>query len=140
MMLLPKTVKQKRRFNFLLLSLLSMLCGVSILLYSFGQFAVYYYTPTEIYDQSLEQTRSTYRIGGIVVKGSVSAEEDYVRFILSDGAHEIKVRFKGILPSLFREESGAVAEGKFNDSNIFIADSMLAKHDETYRPPDINSH
>lgn len=134
--LIPKTALQKRRFKFLFFALLSMCLGVSILFYSFKQFAIYYHTPTEALKGELYKTQKRYRVGGQVVKGSVYARADHVEFQLSDGDGVLNVSFSGILPSLFREESGAIAEGHFISDNLFVADSMLAKHDETYKPPE----
>ena len=134
--LIPKTIRQKRRFKLLFFALFSVFLGVCVLLYSFKQFAIYYYTPTEAFTEELYKTQNRYRIGGQVVKGSVHAEVDHVEFQITDGDSRLRVNFSGILPSLFREESGAIAEGRFVAEDLFEADSMLAKHDETYKPPE----
>lgn len=77
------------------------------------------------------------RIGGLVREGSVSRDGLVAQFQVTDLAHHIEVRYEGMLPDLFREGQGVVAEGRFNDSGVFIADTVLAKHDETYMPPEV---
>ena len=77
------------------------------------------------------------RVGGLVSEGSVQRDGLNVRFQITDLAHQVDVRFTGMLPDLFREGQGVVAEGRFNASGIFMADTVLAKHDETYMPPEV---
>ena len=77
------------------------------------------------------------RVGGLVSEGSVQRDGLDVRFQITDLAHQVDVRFSGMLPDLFREGQGVVAEGRFDTSGIFIADTVLAKHDETYMPPEV---
>lgn len=135
---IPKTLQQKRRFKLVLAALTSVILGVCILLYSFEQFVVYYYTPSEIITQDLQLNNKVYRLGGVVEVGSVTLKQNHIEFFLTDGKVKVKVQFTGILPSLFREGSGAIAEGYFVNKSLFIANLMLAKHDETYRPPSAN--
>lgn len=77
------------------------------------------------------------RVGGLVSEGSVARDGLNVRFQITDLAHQVDVRFSGMLPDLFREGQGVVAEGRFDASGVFIADTVLAKHDETYMPPEV---
>jgi cytochrome c-type biogenesis protein CcmE len=77
------------------------------------------------------------RVGGLVKPGSVARDGLNVRFQITDLAHQVDVRFSGMLPDLFREGQGVVAEGRFDASGVFIADTVLAKHDETYMPPEV---
>ena len=77
------------------------------------------------------------RVGGLVSEGSVARDGLDVRFQITDLTHQVDVRFTGMLPDLFREGQGVVAEGRFDASGIFIADTVLAKHDETYMPPEV---
>ena len=77
------------------------------------------------------------RVGGLVSEGSVARDALNVRFQITDLAHQVDVRFSGMLPDLFREGQGVVAEGRFDASGVFIADTVLAKHDETYMPPEV---
>ena len=77
------------------------------------------------------------RVGGLVSEGSVARDALNVRFQITDLAHQVDVRFSGMLPDLFREGQGVVAEGRFDASGVFVADTVLAKHDETYMPPEV---
>ena len=99
---------------------------------------MYFYSPTEIINGDAPKTRS-FRIGGLVVTNSVirNTNDLKVSFILTDTMNEIKVIYEGILPDLFREGQGIVANGKLQSDNIFVADQVLAKHDENYMPPEV---
>lgn len=77
------------------------------------------------------------RVGGLVKQGSVEREGLETEFFVTDLAHEIHVYYSGMLPDLFREGQGVVAEGRFNERGLFVADTVLAKHDETYMPPEV---
>ncbi|MBT7280102.1 MAG: cytochrome c maturation protein CcmE [Rhodobiaceae bacterium] len=77
------------------------------------------------------------RVGGLVQEGSVARDGLRATFAVTDLAHTIKVSYEGMLPDLFREGQGVVAEGRFNGAGLFIADTVLAKHDETYMPPEV---
>lgn len=144
-MIFPKTLKQKQRFKVLFFAFFIFFIGVVITLYSLKNFIVYYYTPYEILQQSNVVIGKAYRIGGIVKPSSIKAEGAVTKFVLSNSIngseYEIEVVYTGALPSLFREGSGAIAEGIFketelNNVNIFVANVILAKHDETYKPPE----
>ncbi len=95
------------------------------------------YTPSDIYDKKAPQGQ-TFRVGGLVVEHSVKREGDglTVRFELTDTVRSMPVLYKGILPDLFKEGKGAVAQGKLEADGIFHADEVLAKHDENYMPPE----
>ena len=99
---------------------------------------MYFYSPTEIINGNAPKVRA-FRIGGLVVADSVTRNTDdlKVSFILTDTINEVKVIYEGILPDLFREGQGIVANGKLQSDNIFIADQVLAKHDENYMPPEV---
>jgi len=106
--------------------------------------ASYFYVPTDIATDPPEPGRAV-RLGGMVEKGSLRQEGDGVTiaFVVGDGKARVPVRFKGIAPSLFVEGSGVVAEGRMNAGGTFIADNLLAKHDENYVPrelKDMNEH
>ena len=79
------------------------------------------------------------RLGGMVEKGSIARDPDGVtiRFTVTDGSQTVPVQFRGIVPDLFKEASGVVAEGRFQQSGLFVADNILAKHDERYMPPQV---
>ena len=99
---------------------------------------MYFYSPTEIINGDAPKARS-FRIGGLVVTDSVIRNSDdlKVSFILTDTVNKVKVIYEGILPDLFREGQGIVANGKLQSDNIFIAEQVLAKHDENYMPPEV---
>ena len=120
----------------------AILVGISIsvilILTAFEKNLMYFYSPTEIINGDAPKARS-FRIGGLVVTDSVIRNSDdlKVSFILTDMVNEVKVIYEGILPDLFREGQGIVANGKLQSDNIFIADQVLAKHDENYMPPEV---
>ncbi|MFN7710746.1 MAG: cytochrome c maturation protein CcmE [Holosporales bacterium] len=97
---------------------------------------VFFYTPTELTEKPI--LHRTLRLGGVVAKGSVAMGEDPqdVSFQVTDERHHIHVRYHGLLPDLFREGQGVVAEGTLAEDGVFKATQILAKHDETYMPPD----
>jgi cytochrome c-type biogenesis protein CcmE len=99
---------------------------------------MYFYTPTEIVNGEAPKVRA-FRIGGLVLADSVKRNPDNLKvsFVLTDTVNEIKVVYDGILPDLFREEQGIVANGKLQSDTLFIANQVLAKHDENYMPPEV---
>jgi cytochrome c-type biogenesis protein CcmE len=115
--------------------------GVAVLLAMWGlrERASYFYTPADVLAGKAEQGRSV-RLGGMVEQGSIQRQSDGVtiRFILTDGKAQTPVIFRGIAPDLFREGSGAVAEGRLENGR-FVADTILAKHDERYMPPELGN-
>ena len=119
-----------------------MIAGISVaallILTAFEKNLMYFYSPTEIINGEAPQSRS-FRIGGLVVSDTVIRNPDdlKVSFVLTDTVHEIKVIYDGILPDLFREGQGIVANGKLKSENVFVPDEVLAKHDENYMPPEV---
>ena len=119
-----------------------MIAGISVaallILTAFEKNLMYFYSPTEIINGEAPQSRS-FRIGGLVVSDTVIRNPDdlKVSFVLTDTVNEIKDIYDGILPDLFREGQGIVANGKLKSENVFIADEVLAKHDENYMPPEV---
>lgn len=128
--------KRKRRIYFILFLLSGVGIAVGLALFALRQNINLYYTPEEVLTHKLT-SQQTFRLGGLVENGSVRHDPDHVKvsFILTDFHKKIKVEYSGILPSLFKEGQGIVAEGKLNANNIFIAEQVLAKHDSTYKPP-----
>ncbi len=100
--------------------------------------AAYFYSPSDAKKAGLPAGQAV-RLGGMVTVGSIVHEPDGVtiHFIVHDNSDSVPVRFKGIVPDLFKENSGVVAEGRFDASGTFIADNILAKHDERYMPPQL---
>lgn len=111
-----------------------------LVLSAFQQNLVFFYSPTDVVDGKAPQGRS-FRIGGMVEVGSLQRQPDglTVGFVVTDTAKSIPVRFKGILPDLFKEGKGVVAQGKLSGDGLFVADEVLAKHDENYMPPEAQS-
>jgi cytochrome c-type biogenesis protein CcmE len=105
---------------------------------AFDENLMYFYSPTEIHAGKAPADRAI-RVGGLVVDGSVRREENSlaVQFDLTDNAAVVPVSYTGILPDLFREGQGIVAMGRINDNGLFVADEVLAKHDENYMPPEV---
>jgi cytochrome c-type biogenesis protein CcmE len=96
---------------------------------------VFFFTPTQILNGEAP-TNKTFRIGGMVKAGSLNREGTEVSFVVTDTAKDITVRYTGLLPDLFKEGKGVVAQGKLNDQGEMIAAEVLAKHDENYMPPE----
>ena len=121
------------------LAIIAMLAAVLLAMWGVKDRAAYFFTPTEISIGKAEDGRAI-RLGGMVVKGSLKHDADglTVRFLVSDGAARVPVVYRDILPNLFREGSGVVAEGRM-EGRTFVADNILAKHDERYMPPQIGN-
>ena len=108
-----------------------------LVLSAFQKNLVFFFTPTQVMAGEAPRGRS-FRVGGMVENGSVQRLQDgvTVRFIVTDSAQKMPVTYKGILPDLFKEGKGVVAQGKIGNDGIFAAEEVLAKHDENYMPPD----
>lgn len=109
--------------------------AVGLVLNAFNSNLVFFYTPTQIASKEAPQGR-TFRIGGLVQEGSVARDGVTVRFTVTDTAKTVPVRYEGILPDLFKEGKGVVAQGKLGSDGVFTAREVLAKHDENYMPPE----
>ena len=128
--------KVKLRFLFILLILFTLILSVFLILKSLEENVVYFQSPTEIQTIS-EINEKKIRIGGMVKVGSISMEVKEIKFIITDFKNEINVIYSGIVPNLFTEGKGVVAEGYLKDKNFFLATKILAKHDENYMPPEV---
>lgn len=108
-----------------------------LILSAFQKNLVFFFTPTQILAGEAPQGRS-FRMGGMVEVGSIARQPDgvTVSFIVTDNAQKIRVNYRGILPDLFKEGKGVVAQGKLGKDQTFVADEVLAKHDENYMPPE----
>lgn len=109
--------------------------AVALILNAFNSNLVFFYTPSQIASKEAPQGR-TFRVGGLVQAGSVVRDGVTVRFTVTDTLQTVPVRFEGILPDLFKEGKGVVAQGKLGDDGVFAAREVLAKHDENYMPPE----
>ena len=110
---------------------------VALVLNAFQSNLVFFFSPTQVVAGEAPKGKS-FRIGGMVKEGTIKREPDGVtlRFVITDTERDMLVAYKGILPDLFKEGKGAVAQGKLNENGVFIASEVLAKHDENYMPPE----
>tara|TARA_Y200000002_G_scaffold97205_1_gene78638 strand:+ start:250 stop:669 length:420 start_codon:yes stop_codon:yes gene_type:complete len=128
--------KVKLRFIFIVVVLITSFLTVFLIVKSLEENVVYFQSPTEIKELS-QIVDKKIRVGGMVKKNSVSISTNELKFIISDFKNEIIVTYSGVVPNLFEEEKGVVAEGYLKDKNFFIATKILAKHDENYMPPEV---
>ena len=132
------TPKRKQRLIIILALVFGSSLAIGLTLFALGENINLFYSASQIASgDAPKNTRM--RFGGMVVKDSIKRTADSleVAFKLSDGASQVKVVFTGILPDLFREEQGIMAEGRLDENGVFQADEVLAKHDENYMPPEI---
>lgn len=126
-----------RRLWMLALCALLVSGGAALVLYSFSSHLVYFYTPSQ-WLKAAHDPGTTIRLGGMVKLDSVERTgEQSIRFIVTDLTSEVTVRYTGIVPGLFREGQGVVAQGAFDTDGTFTAHTILAKHDENYMPPEV---
>ena len=131
------TKKVKKRAYFLGLFLLSFLIALFVILKFLNNNILYFKSPSDIkLSQDIVMNKKI-RIGGMVKKNSLNTNNEEIRFIVTDLKNELIVSYKGTVPNLFSEGKGVVAEGILQDKNFFIADRILAKHDEKYMPREL---
>ncbi len=128
---------RKKRLMFIVAGLALVSAAVGLVLFALKNNVSLYFTPTQVYNKEAPQGRN-FRIGGLVEKGSLQREKDglTVHFTITDTTRSMPVVYVGILPDLFKEGKGVVAQGKLEDGNVFHAEEVLAKHDENYMPPE----
>ena len=129
--------KVKLRLLFLSLILTVLILTIFLVLKSLEDNVVYFISPSDIKELGEINYNKKYRVGGMVKKNSVSMSTDQVNFVITDFNNEIKVKFSGVIPNLFAEDKGVVAEGFLQDRNFLNALKILAKHDENYMPPEV---
>ena len=127
----------KSRIFFLSFLLFIAVLIIFLTLKSLEDNIVYFFSPTEIHNKSDISFNKKIRVGGLVKTGSINKEENTINFIITDLKNEIIVSYTGLVPNLFSEGKGVVAEGKLKDKKYFIANKILAKHDENYMPPEV---
>ena len=130
--------KVKSRIFFLAVSLILVAIVIFIVLRSLEENVVYFFSPSEIYNKTDISFDKKIRIGGLVKTNSINKNETSINFIITDLKKEILVSYNGLVPNLFSEGNGVVAEGKLKDKKYFVADKILAKHDENYMPPEVS--
>ena len=135
--MLPKKVK--KRASLLSIFLLLSVIGVFLILNALNKNILYFNSPTDIQISQDINYNKKMRVGGMVKKNTLNIKDQEIRFIITDFKNEVEVSFKGTIPNLFAEGKGVVAEGKLQDNKFFIADRILAKHDENYMPPELKN-
>tara|TARA_E500000081_G_C5815973_1_gene211316 strand:+ start:81 stop:509 length:429 start_codon:yes stop_codon:yes gene_type:complete len=133
--MLPKKVK--KRASLLAITLIISVIGIFFILQSLNKNILYFKSPTDIKNNQNINFDKKIRVGGMVKKNSLIIKEEEIKFIITDFNNELNISFSGTVPNLFSEEKGVVAEGKLQDKTFFIADRILAKHDENYMPPEL---
>ena len=129
--------KVKKRASLLAVILAASVISIFLILNSLNKNILYFKSPTEIKNSQDVDFNKKLRVGGMVKKNTLKINEEEIKFIITDFKSEIKVSFRGTVPNLFSEGKGVVAEGKLQDKKFFIADRILAKHDENYMPPEL---
>ena len=130
--------KVKSRMIFLIVSLLLATAVIFFIFKSLEDNLVYFFSPTEIYNKSNISFNEKIRIGGLVKENSLVKNQKSIKFIITDLKNEIIVTYKGQVPNLFSEGKGVIAEGQLRDKKYFVANKILAKHDENYMPPEVS--
>ena len=131
------TKKVKKRASFLSLLLIFLIISVFFILRSLNNNILYFKSPTDIQLSQDIISKKKIRVGGMVKKNSININDKEIKFIITDLKNELIVSYSGTVPNLFSEGKGVVAEGRLQDKNFFIADRILAKHDEKYMPPEL---
>jgi cytochrome c-type biogenesis protein CcmE len=129
--------RKQRRATMIFAALGVLGLAVGLVLFALNDSIVFFHSPSDILEKKVE-TGKRIRLGGLVKEGSVKrGQGTTITFEVTDMAETIPVRFTGVLPDLFREGQGVITEGVMNEKGVFIADSVLAKHDENYMPPEV---
>lgn len=129
---------RKKRLYLIALMVVGVGIAVTFALNAFNQNLMFFYSPSEVIGGEAPKDH-TFRLGGLVTDGSVQRQSDglTVQFDVTDTAKNVTVQYTGILPDLFREGQGIVAHGRLRDDGVFVAEEVLAKHDENYMPPEV---
>ena len=131
--------KVKKRATLLAVFLSISVISVFLILNALNENILYFNSPSDIKSNPDINFDKKIRVGGMVKKNTLQISDQEIRFIITDFKNEIRVSFKGTVPNLFSEGKGVVAEGKLQDKKFFIADRILAKHDENYMPPELKN-
>ena len=134
--MLSPIVKSRIVLMVFLITITSLL--IIFIIKSLEENVVYFFSPSEIYSKTDIPTNEKIRIGGLVKINSITNNEESITFVITDLKKEIFVSYKGLVPNLFSEGKGVVAEGKLKDKKYLVADQILAKHDENYMPPEVS--
>ncbi len=126
---------RQKRFSLIIGGIVVLALAAGFVLNAFQSNLVFFFTPTQV-AQGEAPRNKVFRVGGMVKEGSVKRDQTVIEFVVTDTAREIAVRYSGLLPDLFKEGKGVVAQGRLDDQGLFIASEVLAKHDENYMPPE----
>jgi cytochrome c-type biogenesis protein CcmE len=126
---------RQKRFWFITAAVIVLCLAAAFVLNAFQSNLVFFFTPTQVAKGEAPKNR-LFRIGGMVKEGSLVRGADEIEFVVTDFSNEVAVHYKGLLPDLFKEGKGVVAQGRLNDQNVLYASEVLAKHDENYMPPE----
>ena len=135
--MLPKKVKKRASLLTIFLSI--SVISVFLILNALNENILYFNSPSDIKSNPDINFDKKIRVGGMVKKDTLQISDQEIRFIITDFKNEIRVSFKGTVPNLFAEGKGVVAEGKLQDKKFFVAERILAKHDENYMPPELKN-
>ena len=130
--------KAKKRIFLLLFFFLTIILFIFFILKTLENNIVYFFSPTDIFNKENIEFNKKMRVGGLVKKESIIKKSTSINFIITDLKKEIVVSYNGLIPNLFKEGKGVIAEGKLKDKKYFLADKILAKHDENYMPPEVS--
>ena len=133
------TKKVQKRFSFLILFIALTIIAFFFILKSLNNNILYFKSPTDIKSEEDLVFNKKIRVGGMVKKNSLEISDKEIKFTITDFNNEIRVSYTGTVPNLFIEGKGVVAEGKLKDKKFFVADRILAKHDENYMPPELEN-
>jgi cytochrome c-type biogenesis protein CcmE len=129
-------LRKRQRLVLVIVALVLLGGAGGLVLFALSDSVAFFVTPSDIATGRVEADKR-FRLGGLVVEGSVERQDGTVQFRLTDQANEVPVRYRGILPDLFREGQGIVAQGVLGEDGVFAASEVLAKHDESYMPPEV---
>jgi len=128
--------RKRRRLYFVMLGLLGLGTGAALMLTAFQDNIVFFFSPSEVAARHVAPDQR-FRVGGLVEAGSIIKNGEDVSFVVTDMSSTLKVKYHGLLPDLFREGQGVVAEGRMGPDGTFVAHEVLAKHDENYMPREV---
>jgi cytochrome c-type biogenesis protein CcmE len=126
---------RQKRLAYIVVGIVALVLATAFVLNAFRSNLVFFFTPTQVAQGEAPQNR-VFRVGGLVKMGSLQRDQGHIEFVITDTQQDIRVQFSGLLPDLFQEGKGVVAQGKLNEQGALVASEVLAKHDENYMPPE----
>jgi cytochrome c-type biogenesis protein CcmE len=126
---------RQKRFSLIIGGIVVLALAAGFVLNAFQSNLVFFFTPTQVAQGEVPRNK-VFRVGGIVKEGSVKRDQALIEFVVTDTANDIPVHYSGLLPDLFKEGKGVVAQGRLDEQGLFVASEVLAKHDENYMPPE----